>query len=183
MIIYCITNNINGKQYVGLTMRSIEERFREHCKAESVIGRAIRKYGVDSFSIEVIDTAETAEELWEKESHWIKEKRSFHVGYNRTSGEWDNSGYSPWVDVILTDKQKRFVRWVIKENQKDIDVNDEKAMKRSIIINTIKNFLLSNESKVKRKNADLISRLQPVYLEEVMETGVIDKQQVNEWIA
>jgi hypothetical protein len=29
--IYCITNDINNKQYIGKTEKSIEERFREHC--------------------------------------------------------------------------------------------------------------------------------------------------------
>lgn len=29
--IYCITNDINGKQYVGKTDFTIEKRFKEHC--------------------------------------------------------------------------------------------------------------------------------------------------------
>lgn len=66
MIIYCITNKVNGKQYVGLTMRTLEERFKEHCKAESAIGRALRKYGLDNFKLEIIDSSETPEDLWKK---------------------------------------------------------------------------------------------------------------------
>jgi predicted GIY-YIG superfamily endonuclease len=30
--IYCISNKINSYQYVGKTIRNIQERFLEHCK-------------------------------------------------------------------------------------------------------------------------------------------------------
>lgn len=29
--IYKITNNVNSKKYIGKTLLSIEERFKEHC--------------------------------------------------------------------------------------------------------------------------------------------------------
>ena len=183
MKVYCITNNINGKEYVGLTMRTIQERFIEHCKAESKIGRAIRKYGVENFTVKEIDTADNAEELWRKESHWIREKRTFETGYNMTDGGWNSVRYNPFIKVVLTEKQQRFIKWVYKENSKDIDVHDNKAMIHSILINTMKNFLLANDSEHKRKNARLIYRLKPQLLEEVMRTKVIDEKQLKEWIA
>ena len=60
--IYCIENKINHKKYIGLTTRSIEERFSEHCKADTVIGEAIRKYGVDNFMCYEVDNAQSKNE-------------------------------------------------------------------------------------------------------------------------
>lgn len=49
-VVYMIINLCNDKRYIGITTRTIEERFEEHCKADSYIGRAIRKYGRENFS-------------------------------------------------------------------------------------------------------------------------------------
>lgn len=49
--------------------------------------RAMRKYGVECFRIEVIDTAATAEELGEKERHYISLYNTISPnGYNLTAG-------------------------------------------------------------------------------------------------
>lgn len=84
--VYLITNKINGKKYVGQTIRPIAQRFREHCRADSVIGCAIRKYGEFNFTIEHIDTAFSLEELNALEQFWIKEHDSYNNGYNLTIG-------------------------------------------------------------------------------------------------
>lgn len=89
MIVYLVTNKINGKQYVGQTIRSIEERWRDHCrvKDDNYFHRAIRKYGVNNFAVEVIDFAETTEELDEKEIFWIAKLNTlFPGGYNLRDG-------------------------------------------------------------------------------------------------
>ena len=70
-IVYKITNKLNGMPYVGKTTRSLEVRFKEHAKADSYIGKAIRKYGEENFSREVIEECETPEELNEREIFWI----------------------------------------------------------------------------------------------------------------
>lgn len=91
--IYKIENLINGKVYIGQSI-DIQYRFRNH-KSESfnpksnayntAIHRAIRKYGVDNFSFEVIEECDQ-DKLREREIYWIDYYGSFGNGYNLTSG-------------------------------------------------------------------------------------------------
>lgn len=70
MIIYKITNKINGKLYVGQTIRPLKRRIWNHlCKTGTAISSALRKYGIENFVIEEIDRAETKEELNKKEQY------------------------------------------------------------------------------------------------------------------
>ena len=98
MIIYKATNTVNGKVYIGKTINKMRDRQKCH-KSMSLNGsqnyfhRAIRKHGWDSFTWQVIDTAETEEELNEKEKHWIAYYNSFGTGgYNMTIGGDGQSG-------------------------------------------------------------------------------------------
>jgi hypothetical protein len=103
--IYQITNDINGKVYVGKTERSIEERFREHCKdskrrdfEKRPLYRAMNKYGVEHFHIELLEETDSPEE---REIFWIEQKRSFKNGYNATVGG-DGKHYIDYDLVIAT---------------------------------------------------------------------------------
>ena len=90
MFIYKITNSVNNKVYIGQTIRPIQDRFKRHIndamndKLDTHFARAIRLYGPDKFSIEVIDTANTQEELTQKEHDWIIKYNSVQEGYNET---------------------------------------------------------------------------------------------------
>jgi len=50
-MVYLITNEVNGKHYVGQTTRTVEQRFKEHMESPYPIGKAIRKYGAENFTI------------------------------------------------------------------------------------------------------------------------------------
>ena len=87
MIVYKIVNNINEKIYVGITKYSLSERVAGHIRDKSYIGKALRKYGLESFTLSVIDEASSVEVLKEKESYWIKKLNSkAPFGYNLTDG-------------------------------------------------------------------------------------------------
>lgn len=90
LIIYKVTNVINGKVYIGQTKRDLQLRWREHCacKKDRLFNRAIEKYGVKNFTVEQIDVACSQEELNEKETYWIKffDSANKENGYNLSLG-------------------------------------------------------------------------------------------------
>lgn len=89
--IYKITNTINDKIYIGYTTTSIETRMRKHktddIKSDTVLGRAIKKYGWDKFRWEILEECDDKERLLELEKYYI-DKYSSHIpnGYNMTFG-------------------------------------------------------------------------------------------------
>lgn len=90
--IYKIVNTVNDKVYIGKTQRTIQERWRDHIKdswnskyQHRPLYRAFKKYGINSFSIEIIEECEN-EKLNDKEKFWIKQYNSYHNGYNATLG-------------------------------------------------------------------------------------------------
>lgn len=106
--IYKITNSINGKVYIGKTIRGIKRRWKEHCYAAKgqlmhyKLHDAILKYGPDKFTIECIDEAKTDEEACEKEIYWIKQYNSlWPAGYNGSKGG-KNSGHMVCVKNATT---------------------------------------------------------------------------------
>ena len=92
MIIYCLTNEVNDKKYIGQTI-NFKKRMNEHRvpsgKVCRLLSKAIKKYGWESFRAEIIDeTAKSYDELNLLEIHYIKKHKSLATewGYNLESG-------------------------------------------------------------------------------------------------
>lgn len=93
--IYKIWNDENEKVYIGETLASIEQRWQGHLYSaragENHLYRAMRKYGIDKFHIEVIEEVSN-DRLYEREKYWIKYYDSVQNGYNiRLGGEGNQS--------------------------------------------------------------------------------------------
>ena len=86
-IIYKITNKVNGKSYIGQTRYSLEFRWRQHIhkKDNTYFHNAIKKYGVENFSIEILEECEVSK-LNEREIFYIAKLNTFKEGYNLTIG-------------------------------------------------------------------------------------------------
>ena len=91
--IYKITNKMNGKSYVGQSI-DIKTRWRNHCSTaynpnehsyNNPLYRAIRKYGIENFSFEILKEC-NVNELNELEQFYIEKYNTFFEGYNLTLG-------------------------------------------------------------------------------------------------
>lgn len=61
-LIYIIKNKCNNKVYIGQTTKSVEHRFHDHiksvkynCEPSMVLYKAMRKYGVENFYVEILE--------------------------------------------------------------------------------------------------------------------------------
>ncbi len=68
--IYKTTNLINKKCYIG--KHQSPEYDAKYFGSGKILRRAIKKYGIENFVNEIIDTANTEEELNDKEKYYIK---------------------------------------------------------------------------------------------------------------
>ena len=91
--IYKITNLINQHSYIGQSVQ-IEKRWQRHQQDafnesskgyEYPLYKAIRKYGLECFNFEILETCKQ-EELNEREVYWITYYQSYIHGYNQTPG-------------------------------------------------------------------------------------------------
>jgi len=108
-IVYIFTNLINNKKYIGITTKTLEERYKYHLwgiNNGSYFHNALRKYGVENFKLEILDKANSENELKEKEIYWIKFYNSRKQGYNLTNGGDGVWGYKH------TEETKEYLRKV-----------------------------------------------------------------------
>ncbi len=87
--IYKIENTINHKIYIGQTIRSFEDRKKQHLQDSSrydyPLYLAFRKYGVENFEWVIVEEVEDSI-LNEREQHWILFFDSMKNGYNCDEG-------------------------------------------------------------------------------------------------
>ena len=97
--IYCIMNKVNGKKYIGQTIRTIKQRWGDHLRKQKYnkdnqyLYTAMQKYGKENFSIQEIEIIKCESKdnllqlLNEKEVYYINTYNTRKPnGYNMTDG-------------------------------------------------------------------------------------------------
>ena len=156
--IYCITNNINGKKYVGQSV-NIEDRFEQHIysKSNSEIHEAIEEFGVSNFTFEVL-IACSPQELDMQEVKFIRLLGTYENGYNQTRGgqhhvfnvEHDYVKLSELKDEIKSNK--KLIK-SLKRKNKQLDNKLVKITSELESIN-IKNESLSNRIEMYKQTVE-----------------------------
>lgn len=163
--VYKITNKLTNKVYIGITNQGSGARYRHHWY-ESRIGepspihRSMAKYGEENFTLEIIDFADTCDELKEKEKYWIKWYNSTDrsIGYNLTEGGDGTFGR------IHSEETKEKIR--------------QKALGRKASEDTKKKMSESRKGKCSDKQKEHLSKLQ-----EQCKTKVYQYSKTGEFIA
>lgn len=107
-IIYLIINKENGHKYVGQTTQPMNKRWQQHIQeankmSSKPLHKAFRKYGVDKFTMKVIDECDVSL-LNEKEQYWIEKYNTFESaeGYNAIREEERKDNI---LNIILNETQ------------------------------------------------------------------------------
>jgi group I intron endonuclease len=122
--IYIITNNENGKKYVGQTWYDVEYRFNKHKKQKKCVklARAMKKYGVDKFSVMSVDNAKTQEELDLLERFYIEKFNTVKFGYNCTNGGLGGKLQPESIEKI---RAAHLGKKLSEETKKKISINNK----------------------------------------------------------
>lgn len=92
MFLYKLHNTVTGKAYIGITIRPVKKRLSEHLGVAkrgktTLIARALTKYGLAAFRLEILGQAESWEVLCAMEQAAIRTYNTFKPhGYNLTRG-------------------------------------------------------------------------------------------------
>lgn len=174
--IYKITNNVNGKVYIGQTIQTVKERFYQHCStkcSENVLNmaihKAIKKYGKSNFTIEVIEEVDK-DSLNDREKFWIEYYNSYNNGYNSTRGGQDGSTHCKELDTES----------IIKE------YNSGKSLRSigntfKVDKQTIKDLLIRNNITLRTTRSYKLSQTDRISIIEDVKSGIDRKLIMEKW--
>lgn len=120
--LYIYENLINGMIYIGQT-KNLEMRDYRHCHDKGMkIDNAIKKFGRENFSLNVITTADTEDQIVYAEIDWIARARAMlghEMVYNTANG-----GPNGWREL----KHSKESREKMSEAHKGLHVGEKNNM-------------------------------------------------------
>lgn len=105
MIVYIVTNRINGKKYIGKQVR----KPTSYLGSGILLIKAVKKYGKDAFSKQVLEQCRDKKHLADREKYWIKKLNAVSRSdfYNLADG--GDGGFSHITTEIMNKRvNKRY---------------------------------------------------------------------------
>ena len=137
--VYCHTNKINGKKYIGITSMKPEDRWNYGCgyQGSPHFWSAIKLYGWDNFEHEILFNNLSKEEACQKEIELISlyNTRNQDFGYNLAPGgslptfEWTDERRQKMSEQRKGWKPSEETRRKISEARTGIKLSDETKQK------------------------------------------------------
>lgn len=107
MKIYCITNKLNNKKYIGMTKNSLACRLRGHRKS-GTMKDIIKEHGAENFFIVCLEETTDKDKASFLESYYIEKLKTYEpYGYNRQLGGKSNFKLSEIALKRISLGQKR----------------------------------------------------------------------------
>lgn len=122
--VYMVTSVVSGKRYIGITSRTVAQRWKAHCRdAKNGAGfhlhAAIRKYGEDQFLIQVLSAAQSLEEACQLERAAIAKYETFgDGGYNLTIGGEGATGHVKSIETRALHSAAAKNQWADESSRK-----------------------------------------------------------------
>ena len=122
--VYCHTNKINGKRYIGITQNKPNRRWQneyDYKDRNSHFYNAIKKYGWENFEHIILEENLTRKEASEKEKYYIRlyNTNNENYGYNITSG-----GDNNFTRNKLTEEQRINISNKTKEAMNSVEIRE-----------------------------------------------------------
>lgn len=168
--IYKITNTLTNLEYVGKTVKDINERFVEHIRngrkimGASQIARSLREYGSLNHKIEILEVCDN-DVLLEREQHWIDKLNTLHIGLNIKNEKLNNDNDTQYWGNHEKAKQN------IDGNEvwnKGISPSEEvrkkisETKRKRYALGLYKNYGHSHTEETKRKLSDIAKKRPPI---------------------
>lgn len=135
-VIYCYTNKINGKRYVGQTVQKLKNRHGQHLRNDQLIDKKIKQYGIENFKLEILHFADIYSiDMLEK--HYIICLNTIvknGKGYNVSSG-----GHNGSMWVGKTEEEINEIKKKIGLSSKGKMVKEKNPMSKKVVAVSLNN--------------------------------------------